>query len=94
MLIGATRCGVICENTVLLETQVPCGSVRRCRDDTVTDDTRAQVKGVTLTPKEGALATEPPPPRQEGQPWWWCCCLLFETLSDACVCTHHTQTLS
>ena len=32
------------KNTVLLETQGPCGSVRRCRDDTVTHDTNAQVK--------------------------------------------------
>ena len=47
MLIGATRCGVICENTVLLDTQRPCGSVRECSADTVTDDTRAQVESVT-----------------------------------------------
>ena len=32
------------ENTVLLETQGSRGSVRRCRDDTVTHDTSAQVK--------------------------------------------------
>ena len=37
--IGATRCDDFCVNTVLLETQGPCGSVRRCSDDTVTHDT-------------------------------------------------------
>ena len=42
--IGATRCDDRCENTVLLETQGPCGSVRRCRDDTVTHDTSVQGK--------------------------------------------------
>ena len=47
MLIGATRCIVICENTVLLETQEPCGRVRTCDVDTVTDDTGAHVKDVT-----------------------------------------------
>ena len=47
MLIGATRCGVKCENTVLHETQGPCGSVRKCSADTMTDDTGAHVKGVT-----------------------------------------------
>ena len=47
MLIGATPCSVICENTVLLETQGPCGSVRECSADTVTDDTDAQVEDVT-----------------------------------------------
>ena len=31
-------------NTVLLETQGSCGSVRRCRDVTVTHDTSVQVK--------------------------------------------------
>ena len=47
MLIGVIRCGDKCENTVLLETQGPCGSVRKCGADTVTDDTCAQVKDVT-----------------------------------------------
>ena len=47
MLIGATRCGVKCENTVLLETQGHCGSVRECSADTVTYDTGAQVENVT-----------------------------------------------
>ena len=47
MLIGATRCIVICENTVLLETQEPCGRVRTCDVDTVTDDISAQVKDFT-----------------------------------------------
>ena len=47
MLIGATQCGVKCENTVLHETQGPCGSVRKCGADSVTDDTRAHVKDVT-----------------------------------------------
>ena len=42
--IGATRCDGKCGNTVLLETQGPCGGVRRCRDDTVTHDTSVQVK--------------------------------------------------
>ena len=44
VLIGATRCEDKCENTVLLETQGPCGIVRRCSDDTVTHDTSVQVK--------------------------------------------------
>ena len=47
MLIGTTRCSVICENTVLLETQGPCGSVRECCADTVTDGTGAQVEDDT-----------------------------------------------
>ena len=47
MLIGATRCGVKCENTVLLEFQGPCESVRKCSADTVTDDTSARVDNVT-----------------------------------------------
>ena len=47
MLTSATRCSVICENTVLLETQGPCGSVRECSADTVTDDTGALVENVT-----------------------------------------------
>ena len=47
MLIGGTRCGDKCENTVLLETQGPCESVCECSADTVTDDTIAQVKDVT-----------------------------------------------
>ena len=46
-VIGATRCSVTCENTVLLETQGACGSVRECSADTVTDDTGAQVEDVT-----------------------------------------------
>ena len=32
------------------ETQGPCGSVRRCSDDTVTVDTSAEVKDVTSLP--------------------------------------------
>ena len=44
MLNGATRCDDKRENTVLLETQGPCGSVRKCSAGTVTDDTNAQVK--------------------------------------------------
>ena len=32
-----------CENTVLLETQGPCGSLRKCSAGTETDDTSAQV---------------------------------------------------
>ena len=47
VLIGATRCSLVCENTVLLATQGPCGSVRRCRGDTVTHDTNVQVNNVT-----------------------------------------------
>ena len=47
MLIGATRCGDKCGNTVLLETRGPCESVRECSADTVTDDTNAQVKDVS-----------------------------------------------
>ena len=42
--IGVTRCDDKCENTVLLETQGPCGSARRCSDDTVTHDTSVQGK--------------------------------------------------
>ena len=41
---GATRCDDKCENTVWLETRGPCGSVRRCSDDTVTRDTHVQGK--------------------------------------------------
>ena len=37
-----------CENTVLLEDSGKCGSIRTCDVDTVTDDTRAQVKDVTV----------------------------------------------
>ena len=45
VLIGATRCGVKCENTVLLEeTQGPCGSVRECSADTITYDTSVRVE--------------------------------------------------
>ena len=33
-----------CENTVLLETQEPCGSVRKCNGDTATDDRNVQGK--------------------------------------------------
>ena len=44
MLIGATLCDDKSENTVLLETQGPCESGRKCGADTVTDDTSAQVK--------------------------------------------------
>ena len=47
VLIGATRCSVICENTVLLETHGPCESVRKCSADTVTDDTSARLENVT-----------------------------------------------
>ena len=47
MLIGATRCGVKCENTVFHETQGLCRSVRKRGADSVTDDTRAHVKDVT-----------------------------------------------
>ena len=43
VLIGATRCSEICENTVLLEG----GGVRECSADTVTNDTSAQVENVT-----------------------------------------------
>ena len=32
------------ENTVLLEAQGPCGSVRKCSASTITDDASAQVK--------------------------------------------------
>ena len=42
--IGVTRCDDKCENTVLLDTQGPCGTVRRCSDDTVTHDTGVQGK--------------------------------------------------
>ena len=42
--IGATRCDDKSANTVLLETQGPCGSVRKCSGDTVTHDTSVQVK--------------------------------------------------
>ena len=44
MRIGANRCDDKCENTVLLETHGPCGSVRKCSGDTMTDDTSAEVK--------------------------------------------------
>ena len=47
--IGATRCDDPCENTVLLETQGPCGSARRCRDDTVTHDTKCTSEGFTTS---------------------------------------------
>ena len=47
MPIGSTRCDDKCENTVLLGTQGPCGSARRCNTGTVTDDNVAQVKSVT-----------------------------------------------
>ena len=40
--VGATRCDDKCVKTVLLETQGPCGSVRRCSDDTETHDTSVQ----------------------------------------------------
>ena len=40
--IGATRCDDSCVNIVLLETQGPCGSVRRCSDDTAIHDTSVQ----------------------------------------------------
>ena len=40
--IGANRCDDKCVNTVLLETEGPCGSVRRCSGDTVTHDTGVQ----------------------------------------------------
>ena len=42
--IGATRCDDTCENTVLLETQGPCGSVRKCGARTATDATSVLVK--------------------------------------------------
>ena len=42
--IGATRCDDKCAKTVLLETQGPCGSLRKCSGDIVTHDTRVQVK--------------------------------------------------
>ena len=48
VLIGATRCDDKCENTVLLETQGPFESVRKCSTDTVTDDTSARVENVTI----------------------------------------------
>ena len=44
MLIGATRCDDKYENAIMLETQAPCGSVRKCSAGTVTNDTSAQVK--------------------------------------------------
>ena len=44
MRIGANRYDDKCENTVLLETQRPCGSVRKCSGDTITYDANAQVK--------------------------------------------------
>ena len=46
--IGATRCGDKFVNTVLLETQGSFGSVRRCRDVTVTHDTKCT--GQSFTP--------------------------------------------
>ena len=42
--IGATRCDDKRANTALLETQGPCGSVRRCRGDTETHDTSVRWK--------------------------------------------------
>ena len=45
--IGATRCDDKCANAVLLETQGPRGSERRCRSDTVTHDTSIRKKDVT-----------------------------------------------
>ena len=42
--IGAAQCDDKCENTVLLETQGPCGNARKCSAGRVTDDTIAQVK--------------------------------------------------
>ena len=38
----STRCCDKCVNTVLLQTEGPCGSVRKCSAGTVTDDTSAQ----------------------------------------------------
>ena len=64
MLIGATRCGVECENTVLLETQGPCESVRECIADTATDDTSARrhfrmiSKSKKKTPQAGQSSDE------------------------------------
>ena len=50
--IGVTRCGGKCEDTVLLQTQVPCESVRKCSVDTVTDETSARMRSVTVrTPR-------------------------------------------
>ena len=46
--IGATRCDdLFVQNTVLLETQGPCGSVRRCRGSTETPHTRVQGRNYT-----------------------------------------------
>ena len=47
VLIGATRGRDKCKNTVLLETQTQCESVRECSADMVTDDTSARVEHVT-----------------------------------------------
>ena len=44
MLIGATRCDDMYENTIFPENQGPFGSVRKCSASTVTDYTSAQVK--------------------------------------------------
>ena len=44
MRVSATRCDDKCVNTIVLETQGPCGSVRKCGADTVTDETSAHVK--------------------------------------------------
>ena len=68
--IGATRCDdLFVQNTVLLETQVSCGSVRRCSGDTVTHHTRVQGRShtrnswrhfrKTSTKKENWLKVEP-----------------------------------
>ena len=71
MLIGATRCGVKCENTVLHETQGPCGSVRKRGADTVTDDTGAHVKGVTPVTLGVTLAGKKNVSRSEGTQNLW-----------------------
>ena len=42
--IGATRCDDKGANTVFLETQETCGSLRKCSGDLVTHDTSVQVK--------------------------------------------------
>ena len=44
MLIGATRCGVKFENTVLLRDTTPSGNERACDAETATDDISEQVK--------------------------------------------------
>ena len=65
--IGVTRCDDKCDNTVLLETQGPCGSVRRCNDNTVTHDTSVQGKCHKAIHPTGSSATMRSPAKVGGR---------------------------